>query len=228
MFINILQTRFADAPSLRECIDSVSRETCFLASNEAPSQQDLERSLRTCLESDSAHLVGLDGSRVVAWAQIERGGGTSVAHRGDLGMGVLPSYRGSGLGKRMLNECIAAARARGIDRIELEVRTDNRRALELYRDSGFAVESIVKKAMKIDGTYHDTFRMSRFPCPCTPIYHREQVLTTRSIFLTTRVQNEYTWNQQQGKRIPLFTQSRQEAGRKGHGGGEQAPRADEG
>jgi ribosomal protein S18 acetylase RimI-like enzyme len=165
MFINIVQTRFADAPSLRECIDSVSRETCFLASNEAPSQQDLERSLRKCLESDSVHLVALDGGRVVAWAQIERGDGTSVAHRGDLGMGVLPSHRGCGLGKRMLNECVAAAHARGIDRVELEVRTDNRRALELYRDSGFAVESIVKKAMKIDASYHDAFRMSLLSVP---------------------------------------------------------------
>jgi len=31
----------------------------------------------------------------------------------------------------MLDECITAARASGIDRVELEVRTDNRRALEL-------------------------------------------------------------------------------------------------
>ncbi len=160
MSIHISQTRLADATSLRECIDSVSRETSFLASNEAPSQQALERSLRKCLESDSVHLVGLDGSRVVAWAQIERGDGTSVAHRGDLGMGVLPSYRGCGLGKSLLDQCIRAAHARGITRVELEVRTDNRRALELYRASGFAVEAIVKKAMKVDGIHHDAFRMS--------------------------------------------------------------------
>lgn len=47
-----------------------------------------------------------------------------------------------------------------IDRVELEVRTDSRRALELYRDSGFAIESIVRKDMKVDGIYHDAFRMS--------------------------------------------------------------------
>ena len=167
MFINIQQTRLADAPSLRECIDSVARETSFLASNRAPPLQDLDRSLRACRESESVHLVALDGPRVVAWAQIERGDGSAVAHRGDLGMGVLPSYRGHGLGKRMLAECLAAAHARGIARVELEVRTDNRRALELYRDGGFAVEAIVKMAMKIDGAYHDAFRMSRL---CVPVH----------------------------------------------------------
>jgi ribosomal protein S18 acetylase RimI-like enzyme len=126
---------------------------------------DLERSLQGCLDSDSVHLVAIDAQRVVAWAQIDRGAGTSVAHRGDLGMGVLPSYRGSGLGRRMLGECIAAAHARGIDRVELEVRTDNRRALALYRDSGFAVESIVKMAMKVGSRYHDAFRMSLLTVP---------------------------------------------------------------
>ena len=165
MFIKISQTRLADAPSLRECIDSVAREASARASNVASSPHDLERSLRACLESASVHLVGLDGNRVVAWAQIERGGDTSVAHRGDLRMGVLPSYRGFGLGKRMLDDCIAAARARGIDRVELEVRTDNRLALELYRSSGFAVEAIVKMAMKMDGKYHDAFRMSLLATP---------------------------------------------------------------
>jgi hypothetical protein len=30
----------------------------------------------------------------------------------------------------------------------------------MYRDSGFAVEAIVKTAMKMEGTYHDAFRMS--------------------------------------------------------------------
>ena len=165
MFVKISHTRLADIPSLRECIDSISREASALASNGASSRHDLERSLRTCLENDSVHLVALDGTRIVAWAQIERGGDASVAHRGALRMGVLPSYRGCGLGKRMLGDCIAAARARGIDRVELEIRTDNRLALELYRSSGFAVEAIVKMAMKMDGKYHDAFRMSLLAVP---------------------------------------------------------------
>jgi hypothetical protein len=50
MSIDILQACFADASSLRECIDSVSRERCSLASNEAPLRRDLERSLRESLD----------------------------------------------------------------------------------------------------------------------------------------------------------------------------------
>ncbi len=165
MPILVLKTALEHASRLRDCIDVVSRDSHFLASTTAPSTQQLEQILRSSMESASIHFVATDEHQVVGWAQIERGNGTSVAHRGDLGMGVLPAYRGIGLGKRLLSECIAAAYARGINRVELEVRTDNRRALELYRASGFCVESIVKKAMLIDGTYHDAFRM----CLITPL-----------------------------------------------------------
>jgi ribosomal protein S18 acetylase RimI-like enzyme len=159
MQINVANTSPADMRSLRECIDIVSREANFLASPEAPSEQELALDLLASARRDSIHLVAKDAQRVVAWAQIERGKGTSVEHRGDLGMGVLPQYRGHGLGKRLLTDCIAAARGRGIDRIELEVRSDNRRALSLYCSVGFAVESIVKRAMKTGDVYHDAFRM---------------------------------------------------------------------
>ena len=159
MQINVSNTSLADTTSLRDCIDIVSREANFLAAPEAPSEQELARELQASAVRDSVHLVARDAQRVIAWAQIGRGKGASVEHRGDLGMGVLPQYRGLGLGKRLLTECIVAARSRGIDRIELEVRSDNRRALSLYCSVGFAVESIVKRAMKTDEVYHDAFRM---------------------------------------------------------------------
>ena len=159
MPLHVVQTRLADTTSLRECIDIVARETHFLASLGAPSEPELARELDASERSHSIHLVAKDAQRVVGWAQIDRGRGSSVAHRGDLGMGVLPAYRGCGIGRRLLTECVAAANGVGIDRVELEVRSDNHHALELYRKAGFAVESIVKAAMKVEGVYHDAFRM---------------------------------------------------------------------
>ena len=165
MSLHVTPTRLADTPGLRQCIDLVARETHFLAFAEAPAQEDLARELRASARNNSVHLVAKDAQRVVGWVQIERGRGGSVAHRGDLGMGVLPEYRGCGIGRRLLADGIAAANGLGIHRVELEVRSDNRRALELYRDAGFAVESIVKGAMKIDGVHHDAFRMCLVNAP---------------------------------------------------------------
>ena len=159
MSIQVVPTRLADVASLRDCIDVVARDADFLAFHEAPAQDELARELESCSTSGSIHLVAKDAGQVVGWARIDRARGALVAHRGDLGMGVLPAYRGRGIARQLLEQCISMANGRGIHRIELEARSDNRRALELYSSTGFAVESIVKGAMKVDGTYHDAFRM---------------------------------------------------------------------
>lgn len=53
---------------------------------------------------------------------------------------VHPDARGGGLGRRLLEALEAAVKARGIERLGLEVRADNRVALGLYRRMGFRLE----------------------------------------------------------------------------------------
>ncbi len=74
-------------------------------------------------------------------------------------MRVLPACRGRGIARQLLEHCISLANGRGIHRVEREARSHNRRALELCRSTGFAVEAFVRDAMKVDGTCHDAFRM---------------------------------------------------------------------
>ncbi|MCV2349489.1 GNAT family N-acetyltransferase [Paucibacter sp. Y2R2-4] len=160
MSISFAPIALSDVDSYRACIDAVARERNFLAITQAPPPHQLTQLIRSSLEDDSVLIVARDQQRVVGWAQIQRGQGAVVAHRGDLGMGVSPAYRGRGLGKQLLLSCIGAAGAKGIACIELEVRADNRCALNLYRSLGFNMDSIVRDAMLIDGVFHNAFRMS--------------------------------------------------------------------
>jgi ribosomal protein S18 acetylase RimI-like enzyme len=75
-------------------------------------------------------------------------------------MGVLPEYRGKGLGPRLLRACIAAAVERGITRIELDVRVDNHRAIRLYEQQGFRREALRVHGMRVDGEYVDALAMA--------------------------------------------------------------------
>ncbi|MDR1645032.1 MAG: GNAT family N-acetyltransferase [Tannerellaceae bacterium] len=50
---------------------------------------------------------------------------------------VLPSYRGRGIGRRLLDGIIDEAGRRGASRLTLEVRKDNVVAQKLYRSLGF-------------------------------------------------------------------------------------------
>ena len=53
------------------------------------------------------------------------------------GMGVVPEHRRNGTGRMMMEHLIAQARARGLERIDLEVIEDNRPAWRLYDSLGF-------------------------------------------------------------------------------------------
>ena len=52
-------------------------------------------------------------------------------------IGVLPEWRGRGLGRELLRWAVAELRLRGAGRIQLSVEAENERALGLYRRAGF-------------------------------------------------------------------------------------------
>jgi mycothiol synthase len=83
-----------------------------------------------------------DPETPIAWAKAEhevRDGTTE--RRGFVSfIGVLPGWRGRGLGRQLLFWAVAHCRAAGARTIELNVEAANDRALELYRRTGFTPE----------------------------------------------------------------------------------------
>lgn len=53
-------------------------------------------------------------------------------------LAVLPTYRGHGAGRRLLEEVERKARAMGCCKVTLEVQENNRRARQLYEAAGFS------------------------------------------------------------------------------------------
>jgi [ribosomal protein S18]-alanine N-acetyltransferase len=81
----------------------------------------------------TVYITAKDGDRVVGYAGmyvvLDETHVTNIA--------VHPDYRGHGLGRRMMEELIRIAVARGASRMDLEVRTTNRVAQQLYLSLGF-------------------------------------------------------------------------------------------
>jgi ribosomal protein S18 acetylase RimI-like enzyme len=75
-------------------------------------------------------------------------------------MGLLPAYRGQGIGRRLLAACLSKARSNGITRVDLEVRADNVAAIELYKRMGFSAGAVNRRGMRFDGVYYDSIAMS--------------------------------------------------------------------
>jgi RimJ/RimL family protein N-acetyltransferase len=73
---------------------------------------------------------------------------------------MLPGARGTGLGRRLMQAAIEAARRQGMERIELEVFASNTRAIALYERLGFVREGLKRRVRKIDGRYDDDVMMA--------------------------------------------------------------------
>jgi putative acetyltransferase len=85
-----------------------------------------------------------------------------TAHLGRLGMMVHDAYQGRGIGTALLAAAIELAdRWLGLERLELEVYTDNAPALRLYRKFGFEIEGTKRRYALRDGVFVDAHVMAR-------------------------------------------------------------------
>ncbi len=160
MDIEITAITCDDIASFRECLDRVARERRFLALLEAPSLEHMNEFVSNGIRDGVPRVIAKAQEQVVGWCDIQPRWHHTLQHCGSLGMGLLPEFRGCRLGQRLLESCIAIAREAGITRVELETRSDNERALRLYRRAGFEHEGIRRHGMRVDGEYLDTIAMA--------------------------------------------------------------------
>ena len=159
MSVEIAYVTEADVVSLHACLDAVARENRYLALTEAPPLARSREFVLQNIASGATHFVAREASTVVGWCDILPESAPAVRHCGSLGMGVLASHRGRGIGRQLLAASIAHARERGITRIELSVRADNVPAIKLYERAGFVREGRQRHGMRFDGRYCDSWGM---------------------------------------------------------------------
>jgi putative acetyltransferase len=145
--------------SFHASLDIVARERKFLAMVEAPPLEQVVSFVRGNIERGVAQFVALKQERVVGWVDVVPATTYGISHRGSLGMGVLPEFRGQGIGRLLMKACLDKAWANGLSRIELEVHADNLSAIRLYQAFGFVVEGTKKHGMRMDGACFDTLMM---------------------------------------------------------------------
>lgn len=158
--IQLVPTAEAYAAGVARVLDVVARERRYIGFVEGPPVEGTRQFLRTIVEGAGVQMLAVHGDTVVGWCDIMRNPIEGFRHVGRLGMGLLPEFRGRGLGRRIALETIRAARAAGMERIELEVFASNGRAIGLYQSLGFVVEGVKKRSRKLDGEYDDNVCMA--------------------------------------------------------------------
>lgn len=149
-----------DAESFRVCLDAVARERRWITLLEAPPLEEVRWFVETQRQRGMVQFVAVQDGRVVGWCDVIRKTAEGFRHGGDLGMGLLPELRGRGLGRQLLERTLAAVRASGITRVEIEVYASNSAAIALYERTGFVHEGRRRRARLLDGVAEDVVEMA--------------------------------------------------------------------
>jgi ribosomal protein S18 acetylase RimI-like enzyme len=148
-------------PGFHGTVDVVAREKKYLTFLEAPPLEATTEFVRNSIKQKNPHFVVLSGGNVVGWCDVLRKTDRVVySHCGTLGIGLLPEFRGRGIGCRLMQTTIDAAWQCGMTRIELTVREHNANAIALYKSLGFETEGLHRNAVCIDGQYQNIYAMA--------------------------------------------------------------------
>lgn len=90
------------------------------------------------ISTAEVELCAVIDDQIIGTAGIEAvGHKDKVKHRADLGISIDENNWGIGIGRALLNACIACAKEAGYTQIELQAVAENERAVNLYKNAGF-------------------------------------------------------------------------------------------
>ena len=109
---------------------------------------------RISSDSKSAMYFAWKNDDIVGCANIS-GMKRRMSHRANFAISVAKSEWGSGIGSALLEKCISFAKDNEIEIINLDTRSDNIRAISLYKKFGFVKIGRMPAFSKINGEYID-------------------------------------------------------------------------
>ena len=145
-----------DAAELIRYLKTIAEESRFLT-NEPEEVNLTEEAERAFLASKRE-----TGRHIGNCSFLSVGGKKRVLHRCGVGIALYREFCGRGIGRIMLETVLGAAKEAGYEQAELEVVTENTRALRLYETLGFRICGTLPRNMKYaDGTYADVYWMAK-------------------------------------------------------------------
>lgn len=103
---------------------------------------------------DNVLFVAKAAGAIIGDASLERMP-RRMNHRGEFGIAVRKAWWGCGVASALMQEILKFAEANGFDQLNLEVRSDNTRAIRLYEKFGFQKLCTFPAFFKISGQYID-------------------------------------------------------------------------
>jgi RimJ/RimL family protein N-acetyltransferase len=154
-----------DAGAVIALLERLYAETSFLLYEPGEMKSNVEVYARRMAEGIekgnwTMFIADCDGS-LVGTLFGSRGNAKRTYHSLTVGIGVLRANWGQGIGRSLLGAAESWAKARGVRRLELTVRTTNHRAMALYERVGFEWEGVKRHSQLVENEYVNEFLMSK-------------------------------------------------------------------
>jgi len=145
--------------SFYQTLDKVARELTYLEMTEAKPFKEIAQFQRNLVSNNWPGYYAIYSGEVVGWVDITPASSPRLCHRGFLGMGLLPSFRGQGVGYNLLMKALDHAKKMGLEKVELNVYSENAPAIGLYKKCGFSEVGYIKNYRKLSNRYFDCIIM---------------------------------------------------------------------
>lgn len=163
MEIKVRLATIKDAQIIYDLLFQSSDETDFLAvdSKERLEEGFSKEKIKTLLSNNSDRIfICFLGSVPIGMLGIHFMQRKRVKHRASIGINVLKKYWELGAGKALLSKAIEHFNSdKELTKLELEVRSDNNRAIKLYEKFGFKIEGEISQYFHINGIFYSGYIM---------------------------------------------------------------------
>ncbi|MBV7276560.1 GNAT family N-acetyltransferase [Clostridiaceae bacterium UIB06] len=162
--ITIRKAKESDAEVLIEYLNIIGGQSNDLTFGEGEFGRTVEAErefIKNALEKNNALFIiaEVDG-KVVGNLNFSGGPRKRIAHVGEFGVSVLKEYWGNRIGEELIRYLIDWSKnSKIIKKINLRVRTENKRGIGLYKKLGFLEEGVLKRDYLIDGEFYDSLLM---------------------------------------------------------------------
>ena len=112
-----------------------------------------------CESADNVQYLAKVDGEIIGTASLNRKP-RRMSHRGEFGISLKKAWWGCGAASALMEAVLAFAKENSFEQLNLEVRSDNARAIHLYEKHGFRKLCTFPRFFKINGAYVDFVLMN--------------------------------------------------------------------
>jgi len=145
---------FANSPyfeSYHKALAEIISENIYLENKVAPTLCETIGHQQSLLDCNDIAFYAIRDEEVVGWIFIRREATSQRFHRGKLNMAITKKYRGMGVGQKLVKAALDHAHYIGIEKIEIQVFSNNIEAISLFEKFGFTDEGVIRDYHRLHG-----------------------------------------------------------------------------